>query len=70
MVPGHIESWLVIMDFKDVGLAHIPVTQLKQFTAMMLRNFRGRMFKNFIVNAPWVLQGIYNMVWAWLDPYV
>ena len=20
MVPGHIESWLVIMDFKDVGV--------------------------------------------------
>ena len=29
LVPGKVETWILLADFKDVGLAQIPVNQLK-----------------------------------------
>ena len=29
MVPGHIESWFIIMDFDGIGLTQLPVGELK-----------------------------------------
>lgn len=35
MVPGHIESWMVILDFKGVDLKAIPVKDLKSFVSAL-----------------------------------
>ena len=55
MVPGHVESWIMIMDFDGVSLGEIPIKQLKNFTAAMQRNFRGRMYRNIMVNSHWLV---------------
>ena len=31
LVPGHIESWLVILDLNGVGFSNIPMGRLKVF---------------------------------------
>ena len=69
-VPGHVESWLMIMDFDQVNLGEIPVKQLRNFVGSLQRNFRGRMFRNIMVNTHWLLQGVWGTVKGWLDPFV
>ena len=68
--PGHVESWLIIMDYDGIALKDLPVKKLQSFVGAMQRNFRGRMFRNIVLNTHWVLQGLWNMVWGWLDPFV
>ena len=70
LVPGHIENWIVIIDFKDVGVTEIPVKQLKSMVTALNRNFRGRMYKNVVVNTPTVLKGIWSMIFSWLDKFM
>lgn len=70
MVSGHIESWLVIMDFKDVGITQLPVKSLKGFVKSLQSNFRGRMFRMIAINSHWVLRALWNAVWSWLDEFV
>ena len=70
MVPGHIENWLVIIDFKNVGATDLPVNQLKNFVGAMNRNFRGRLFKLIIVNTPAVIRGTWTIIHGWLDKFI
>ena len=28
------------------------------------------MFRNVICNAHWMLKGLWNIVWGWLDPFI
>ena len=70
MVPGHIEGWLVIIDLKDVGITQLPIKQLKGFIKSLQGNFRGRMFRTIAVNSHWLLRGVWNAAWSWLDSFV
>jgi hypothetical protein len=70
MVPGHIESWFIIMDFDGIGLTQLPVSELKGMVGSLQRNFRGRMFRNVIVNSHWLVSGLWSTVKGWLDPFV
>ena len=46
-IPGQIENWIIFVDFKDVGL-----TEIAEFKKILgtLNKFRGRVYRNFIVN--------------------
>ena len=46
-IPGQIENWIIFVDFKDVGLSE--VAEFKKILGT-LNKFRGRVFRNFIVN--------------------
>ena len=70
LVPGHVESWMTIIDFADVSLSDFPVKRLQELTNMMQRNFRGRMVKSFFINTHWLLQGLWKMLFTWLDEFV
>jgi hypothetical protein len=35
MVPGHIENWFVIIDFKGLGVTDLPINELKGFVAAL-----------------------------------
>ena len=69
-VPGHIENWMVIMDLNGVGITNLPVRQIKAFVKSLQGNFRGRMFRTVAVNSHWLLRGLWNAAWAWLDEFV
>ena len=47
LIPGQIENWVIFVDFKDVGLSDIA--EFKQILGT-LSKFRGRVFRNYIVN--------------------
>jgi hypothetical protein len=70
MCPGHVESWIVVMDFKDVGITQLPVRQLKNFLGQLQHNFRGRLFRAIAINSHWLLKGLWSAVFAWLDYYI
>ena len=58
------------MDFEGIGLADIPVSALKNFVASSQRNFRGRMYRNIMLNTHWLVQGLWATIKGWLDPFV
>ena len=70
MVPGHIENWLLIFDFNGIGITQLPVNQIKSFSLALNRNFRGRMFRNIIVNVPYVIMGAWTIIKGWSDQFV
>ena len=47
LIPGQIENWIIIVDFKDVGLSDI--SQFKKILKT-LSSFRGRVFRNYMIN--------------------
>ena len=34
-VAGHVESWMLIVDMRDVGITQIPIGSLKGFLSSM-----------------------------------
>ena len=46
-IPGQIENWVIIVDFKDVGLS--DVSDFKKVFGTLSR-YRGRVFRNYFVN--------------------
>ena len=69
MRPGYIENWLVIVDFKDVGITQIPVTRLKTIVSQLKQNFRGRLFRLFGINVSVVLRTIWYLAKGMWDKY-
>lgn len=67
LVPGKVETWILLADFKDVGLAQIPVNQLKQMSVRSRRNFKMRMFNLITVNMSWVVKQASNIIFTFLD---
>lgn len=59
MVFGKIENVVVIVDFKDVGTFGLPVGVFKFIGEIFEANFRNRMFRIFVVNAPWAVSVIF-----------
>jgi len=35
MVPGHVEQWMIIMDFEGVSIGEIPVKSLKNLISTL-----------------------------------
>jgi hypothetical protein len=65
LVPGRIESWLVILDLNGVGFSNIPMGRLKVFIKTIQNNFPGRLFRLIVVNANWYMRSF----WALLNPF-
>ena len=47
LIPGQIENWVVIIDFKGTGLS--DVSEFKKLFEI-LNKHRGRVFRNYIIN--------------------
>lgn len=70
LVQGHIESWFLLMDIKDVYLSQVPVNKLQGFVVSLMKNFRGRMYRLIAVNSPLLLKAAWAIVYSWLDEFV
>jgi len=66
LIPSRIENFTVIMDFKDIGSTGVPKKLIKGITHSMAQNFRGRLFRCYGVNCPWLVRGF----WAIAKPLV
>jgi hypothetical protein len=67
MLPGQIESWVVISDFAHKGLLGLPASAIKRIVSVLLENFRCRLALNYILNAPSSLTFMWMFVKALLD---
>jgi len=71
LVPGHIETWITILDLEDVSWSSIPTEKLKYFTNTVMRNFPIRMYRMVCVNTSWLMRTtFYTVAYPWLDGFV
>ena len=66
---GAVENWFVILDWKDVGVTQIPTSKLKPMVSLLQKNFRGRLFKLFGINVPFLLRAIWQLVKSMCDKF-
>lgn len=69
MIPGSIESWIVILDLKGVGMTEIPVKKIQPLVETMTKNYRGRLYRFYATNASFVLRSLWNMVRTFVDEF-
>ena len=70
LVPGRIESWIILLDMNNVKFYQIPVSRLKTFVKTIQLNFRGRLFRLFVVNNSWLLRSFWGIIYPLFDEYV
>jgi len=52
MLPGQIENWIIFNDLNNMGLLSLPMDTMKKVMKYFQNNYRGRLFKMYILNAP------------------
>nr|PVC53807.1 hypothetical protein MACL_00003461 [Theileria orientalis] len=62
LIPGQIEQWKVIIDLDGTNLFNIPGSLLKQIAKSLSVNYRARLSKLYIINAPYLISVIWNIV--------
>jgi hypothetical protein len=69
LLPGKVEAYSVIVDLTKVGVFEIPVGMLQNMVRILQNNYRGRMYKFFLFNAPMLIKGIYTLVKPLLEKF-
>lgn len=62
LVPGHVETTLVIFDCSNLGIHEIPLRALKPVLNAMETLFKGRAMYTLFVNGSWLLRGIFRIM--------
>lgn len=62
LIPGQVESWVVITDLCNIGMRNLPLKDLKKLIGCLQDNFRNRMHINYVVNAPSTFVFIWRMI--------
>ena len=70
MVPGRVESFLVILDLKDVGITQMPINKLKAFVSTLQSRFRGRMYRMIVCFSQFMLRAMWTVIWTWIDEFI
>jgi CRAL/TRIO domain len=68
LIPGQVENWVTVIDFKDVGLTEIPKKLIQTMTKPLQDLFKGRLYKLYIVNAGFVMKIVYGIAKQVVDP--
>lgn len=69
LIPSKIENWTVILDLMDVGLTQIPKNLLQAVVTSMQKNYRGRLYRLYAVNVPWLLRSLYTLAKGMMDEF-
>jgi hypothetical protein len=69
MVPGIVETWIMVVDLNNVGATSIPLSKVKAIIANGSKNFRGRMFRQYTINASWLVRKAFGGVSSFLDEF-
>ncbi len=62
LLPGQVENWIVITDLNGLGIMSLPYGVLKEVFAFMQNNFRGRLYKAIVLNAPWTFSAAWKVI--------
>ena len=66
---GAVENWIVIIDCKDVGVTQVPKQKLKTMVKQLQKNYRGRLYKLYAVNMPFMLRALWSMLKGMWDKF-
>mmetsp|Transcript_37466 Transcript_37466/g.27619 ORF Transcript_37466/g.27619 Transcript_37466/m.27619 type:complete len:168 (-) Transcript_37466:105-608(-) len=69
MLPGQIESWIVLIDFGKLSLFQIPYKNLKGIIGMLQSQYRCRSAKIFILNISTAFSVIWNTVKGFIEEH-
>jgi hypothetical protein len=58
-----------IIDMSTVGITEIPTSLLKRMMVLLQRNFRGRLYKLFVLHTPLLIKGLWSIAKAFLDRF-
>ena len=71
LVPGRIETWIIMLDLEDCSLSNIPMDKLKYFMNAVMRNFPTRMHRLVCINTSWFMRTtFYTVIYPWLDDFI
>jgi hypothetical protein len=68
LIPGKVENWITVIDFKDVGLTEIPTTLIKVMTKPLQDLFKGRLYRLYLINAKWAMKVVWSVAKQVVDP--
>ena len=68
LIPGQVENWITIIDFKNVGVTEVPTKLIKAMTKPMQDYFKGRLYTMWIVNAKWAMKIVWQIAKQVVDP--
>jgi CRAL/TRIO domain len=68
LVPGKVENWVTIIDFKGVGVLEIPKKLIQTMTKPLQDLFKGRLFKLYIINSQWAIKIVWALAKKVVDP--
>ena len=68
MIPGQIENWTDIIDFKGVSLTNIPKNTMKGLNKPMADYFKGRLYRMYVINASWIIKMLWSLAKKLIDP--
>lgn len=61
-VFGKIENWVLVVDLGQIGVLDLPFGLLKDLLATLGNNYRAKMFRLYVVNAPWSVTLLYSFI--------
>ena len=69
MIPGKVENWVAIADLTNVGITQVPKDLLGTMATALSSNFRGRMFRTWAINMPWMVRALWTIVKNVIDGF-
>jgi len=69
LVPGLVECWTMVVDLNNVGISNIPLNNVKAIISNGSKFFKGRMFRQYTINAGWVVRKAFGGISAFLDEF-
>ncbi|SJK85962.1 CRAL/TRIO domain [Babesia microti strain RI] len=69
LVPGKIEQWRILVDLNSYNIFNMPLSFLKDASKFLTVNYRSRLTGMVILNAPFMVSGIWNVIKGILPVY-
>lgn len=60
--PGLVENSVMIIDMSNVGVLSLPLGLMRELGNMLEANYKARVFRTYIVNAPLILSLLYVFI--------
>ena len=61
-IPGKVENWIFLVDLCNVGILKLPLNALKDLGGTLEKNYRTKLFRMYVVNAPWTVNMLYGVI--------
>lgn len=62
LLPGRIENWVLIADMAGLNVLSVPYGMFQEIFNFMQNNYRARLYKGYVLNAPWTFSTVWTAV--------